>query len=442
MTRRSSRRDFLKQTTLAGVGFWVAGVAGARESKSPNEKLNIAVIGCGGQGASDLGNVSSQNIVALCDVDEKRAAESFNKHPRAKKYKDFRKMLEQQKNIDAVVVATPDNCHAVAGVMAMKLGKHLYCEKPLTHDIAEARVMRETAHKMKVATQMGNQGTAGDTFRRTVEIIRAGELGPVEEVHVWTNRPIWPQGADQPPRNTPPVPPTLAWDLWLGPAHERPYSPDYLPFVWRGWWDFGTGALGDMACHTMNLPYMALKLEAPTSVAAQSSKVNPYTYPTWAKIVYEFPARGDLPEVKLHWYEGHKADKKRVLPPEKLLQGQKISDSGCLIVGQKATLYSADDYGNHNVVLRDGRAEPVKGQPEKLPHSPGHHQEWINACKGGKPAMSNFSYAGRLTETVLLGNLAIRAGKKIEWNSEELRVTNDPAANEYVQRKYRQGWSL
>ena len=320
MNRRPNRRDFLKQTTLAGVGFWVAGgiTASAADPKSPNEKLNIAVIGCGGQGGGNLGAVSSENIVALCDVDEDRAKGGFNGHPKAKKYHDFRKMFdEMQKEIDAVVVSTPDHQHTIASVTAMKLGKHVYCEKPLTHDVYEARLMRETAAKMKVATQMGNQGMGSTGLRRTAEQIQGGVIGAVKEVHVWTNRPIWPQGIDR-PKDTPPVPKTLDWDLWLGTAPERPYSPAYVPFKWRGWWDFGTGALGDMACHTMNLAFLALKLGSPTSVEAESSKFNAETYQTWAKVRYEFPARGDMPPVTLTWYEG-----RRLSSPGGLVQGTK-----------------------------------------------------------------------------------------------------------------------
>ncbi len=442
MNRRTNRRDFLKQTTLAGVGFWVAGgiANAAADPKSPNEKLNIAVIGCGGQGGGNLGAVSSENIVALCDVDEDRAKGAFNGRPKAKKYHDFRKMFdEMHKEIDAVVVSTPDHQHAIISITAMKLGKHVYCEKPLTHDVYEARLMRDTATNMKVATQMGNQGTGSNPLRRAAELIRGGVIGTVKEVHVWTNRPIWPQGIDR-PKDTPPVPKTLDWDLWLGTAPERPYSPAYVPFKWRGWWDFGTGALGDMACHTMNLPFLALKLASPTSVEAESSRFNAETYQTWAKVRYEFPARGDMPPVTLTWYEGNR-DGKHVLPPESLLKGQKLNDSGCLVVGDKGALYSKDDYGT-SIDFVGASGKDQKSVPESLPRSPGHHREWILACKGGKPALSNFDYAGLLTETVLLGNVAIRAGKKIEWDGVNTKVTNLPDAEKYIKREYRKGWSL
>jgi hypothetical protein len=456
MNRKTTRRQFLKQSALTGIGFWVVGgSSGAAAERSPSEKLNIAGIGVGGQGAGDIGAVSSQNIVALCDVDDKRAGKTYEDFPKAKRYHDFRKMLEEQKDIDAVVVATPDNTHAVASIMAMKLGKHVYCEKPLTHDVYEARQMREIARKYKVATQMGNQGTSSSDLRRAAELIQDGVIGPVKEVHVWTDRPIWPQGA----KTSPPgekVPATLQWDLWLGPAPERPYNHAYVPFAWRGWWDFGTGALGDMACHTMNLPYLALKLGSPSSLVAESSDFSvEATYPTWAMVHYDFPARGEMPPVRLTWYEGHR-DGKRVLPPEELQtkvemvkrgkkgkEPDKLPPSGVLMIGAKGILYSPHDYGGHSFIIRDGDVEELHGDPQKLPRSPGHQAEWIRAAKGGTPAMSNFDYAGMLTETVLLGNVAIRArGKKLEWNGPEMKITNVAEANDFLRREYRTGWSL
>jgi predicted dehydrogenase len=458
MTRPRNRRQFLKQTALAGAGFWILGAStgATADQRSPNEKLNVAGIGVGGQGEGDIGAFAGQNIVALCDVDEKRAGKTFERFPKAKRYHDFRKMLEGQKDIDAVVVATPDNVHAVASVMAMRLGKHVYTEKPLTHDVYEARLMRETARQFKVATQMGNQGTAQGGLRRAAELIQDGAIGPVREAHVWTNRPVWPQGAKTRPPGEP-VPSTLQWDLWLGPAQDRPYNHVYLPFNWRGWWDFGTGALGDMACHTMNLPYMALKLEYPTSLVAESASFNvEATYPTWAMVHYEFPARGDMPAVKLTWYEGHR-DGKRVLPPSELQQkvlavqaqakkNQKpgeLPGSGSLMVGEKGILFSPDDYGGQSFIIRGSEVEEVKGGPQRLPSSPGHHAEFVRAAKGGPPAISNFDYAGKLTETVLLGNVAIRAqGKKLDWDGPNLKITNAREANEFLRRQYRSGWSL
>jgi len=348
----STRRDFLKQTAMTGVGVgvWVAmgrpawaeeGQAGG--SNSPNEKLNIACIGVGGKGDSDSDQAANYgNIVAICDVDEntlnKRAEKEAFKN--AKRYSDFRKMFDEMgKGIDAVTVSTADHTHAAAAGMAIKMGKHVYVQKPLTHNVWEARRLRELANEHKVATQMGNQGTADNGLRRGVEVIRAGAVGPVKEVHVWTNRPIWPQAPQvtERPKETPPVPPSLNWDAWLGPAPERPYHPLYHPFAWRGWWDFGTGALGDMACHTANLPFMALGLGYPTSVVADATHVNEETYPSSAHIIWEFPEREvdgqKMPPVTFHWYEGRR-DEKKVLPPLELFQGepgdrgQRLADGG------------------------------------------------------------------------------------------------------------------
>jgi predicted dehydrogenase len=450
MARRSNRRDFLKQSALAGVGFWVAGTSNLlADSKSSNERLNIACIGVGGKGSSDTDQAANHGtVVALCDIDDKTLNAKAQKFPKAKKYNDFRKMFDEMaKDIDAVTVSTPDHTHAPASVMAMKLGKHVYCQKPLTHDVHEARVMRETARKYRVATQMGNQGTAENGLRRAVEIIRAGAIGPVREVHVWTNRPIWPQAPSitSRPRETPPIPPHVHWDEFLGPAPERPYSPAYHPFAWRGWWDFGTGALGDMACHTANMAFMALKLGYPISVVAECDDINPETYPGWAMIHYQFPARGDMPPVKLTWYEGKRAGQK-VLPPPELTKGQKVSDSGSLLVGDKGILYSPNDYGASYKLLPEKDFEGYQGPPETLPRNgrgdDGMKAEWVAAIKGGPPAMSNFDYAGMLTETVLLGNVAMRVGKKIEWDGPNLKAKNCPEADQFIRREYRKGWSL
>jgi len=445
MSQRTNRRQFIQTAGMGAAGFWIAGrQVGYGQEKSPNAQLNVACIGTGGQGGSDMGNVSKiANIVALCDIDDKRNGEAGAKFPKAKKFFDYRRMFDEiPKEFDAVTVGIPDNNHACASVMAMKLGKGVYTQKPMTHDIYEARVMRETAAKYKVATQMGNQGTAGNNFRESVEIIQAGGIGEVKEVHVWTNRPVWPQSPNitARPKEVDPVPAHLHWDEWLGPAPERPFHHKaYLHFVWRGWWDFGTGALGDMACHTTNLPYMALKLGAPLAVEAQSEPLNPETYPGWAKVTYEFGARGEMPPVKLHWYEGRK-DGELVQPPLDLLQGEKMSNSGSLTVGSKGTLYSPDDYGGRSIWLPKG--SEIKKPAPTLPRSPGHHKEWVDACKGGPKAMSNFDHAGPFTEFVLLGNLAMRLGKRFEWDSENLKAKGCPEADPWIKREYRKGWSL
>jgi len=434
---------------MAGFGFWVAGGVSLAQSKSPNEKLNIACIGVGGKGSSDTDQAGNHgNIVALCDIDDHHLNAKAEKFPKAKKYNDYRKMLrEMDKQIDAVIVSTPDHHHAPASLMAMRMKKHVYCQKPLTHTVSEARLMRETAEKYQVATQMGNQGTAENGLRRAVEIIQAGAIGPVREVHVWTNRPIWPQAPDvvARPQDTPPVPKHVHWDLFLGPAPERPYSPAYHPFAWRGWWDFGTGALGDMACHTANMAFMALKLKYPTSIVADTGKINPETYPAWAVIQFEFPEREGMPPVKLTWYEGRRSGQ-RVLPPAELTKGQKLSDSGSLLVGDKGILFSPNDYGASYKLLPEKEFKDYKGPSETLPRNgkgdDGHKAEWVKACQGGPPAMSNFGYAGLLTETVLLGNVAMRVGKKIEWDGPNMRAKNCPEADQYIWSEYRKGWSL
>jgi len=403
--------------------------------KSPSEKLNIAGIGVGGRGTDDINGVSSENIVALCDVDEKQAGAMFRRFPKAKRYHDFRKMLEKERTIDAVVIATADHTHAPAAVMAMKLGKHVYCEKPLTHSIHEARVMKETAAEYEVATQMGIQGHSYDGHRRAVELLRAGVIGPVREVHVWSDRPIWPQGIDR-PKDTPPVPPHLKWDLWLGPAPWRPYHPAYVPFKWRGWWDFGTGALGDMGIHNADVAFWGLKLGAPTSAEAEVSDVHAETAPKWSIIRFEFPARGSLPPLKFTWYDGGKK------PPKELAGGQELPTNGALMIGKKGTMLSPDWHADKFKLLPEEKFKGFEGPEQTIPRSPGHHKEWVVACKGGSPAMADFSYSGPMTEAVLLGNVAIRAGEKIEWDAEKLKVTNCPKANEFIRREYRSGWTL
>jgi len=402
---------------------------------SPREKLNIGMIGCGGKAEENLNGVGGENIVALCDVDEVRGAEAFKKYPRAKRYQDFRKMLEEEKSLDAVVVTTPDHIHAPAAVMAMKLGKHVYCEKPLTHSIHEARVMRETAARFKVATQMGNQGHSYESTRQVVELVQAGVLGPVREVHVWTDRPIWPQGMGR-PSETPPAPATLNWDLWLGPAPARPYHPSYLPFNWRGWWDFGTGALGDMACHNCDAAFWALQLGAPSEIEPESSGVNAETAPKWSILRYQFPARGDLPPVKLTWYDGGK------LPSRDLAHGLELPKNGTLMIGEKGTLFMRDWNANNFLLLPQEKFAGLKAPNPTLPRSPGHYKEWIAACKSGRPAMSNFDYATVLTEAVLLGNVALRVGKKIEWDAKRAKARNCPEADQFIHPPYRRGWKL
>jgi predicted dehydrogenase len=452
MSRKTTtRRDFLKNTALTGAGLLVAGNTGCAlfsprpepRYRSPGEKLNIACIGCGGRGGGNVKAFKDENIVALCDVDDERAAESFKNNPKAKKYRDFRKMFdEMHASIDAVVISTPDHMHALPAMIAMQHGMHVYCEKPLTHDVGEARDLAEMAAKYNVATQMGNQGTSRDGFRQGVETIQAGAIGKIMEVHVWTNRPVWPQGMAR-PTDTPTVPPTLDWDLFLGTAPARPYHPAYHPFKWRGWWDFGTGALGDMGCHTANLAFMGLKLTSPLSVEAENSEFSRDSFPTWSVIRMNFPARGDLPPVRWTWYDG--ADQKPAWVIDKLnglIEGEELANSGLVLIGNKGKLYSPDDYGEKWTLLPKNKFEGFTPPDPTLSRSPGHHAEWIRACKGGEPALSNFSYAGPLSETILLGNIAMYTGKKIRWDGKRCKVTNDSESNDLVRRMYREGWEL
>jgi predicted dehydrogenase len=453
MFNDSSRRQFLGAGAAAGIGFWAAGDAGADEPKKEAkvDRLRIACIGVGGKGDSDSSQAGNHgDIVAICDIDDNFLNSKAAAFPRARKYNDFRKMLEEMgREIDAVTVSTPDHTHAPASIMAMKMGKHVYCQKPLTHSVYEARRMREVAREFRVCTQMGNQGTASDGLRTSVEIIRAGALGKVKEVHVWTNRPIWPQAPKVTTRPRPaPIPKHVHWDLFLGPAPERPYAPGYHPFAWRGWWDFGTGALGDMACHTANMAFMALKLGHPTAITGESGPLNTETYPGWGKVTYEFPARGpDMPALKLTWYEGRK-DGVLVQPPRALFHGESVSGSGCLVVGERGTLYSRDDYGAGRILLPkasfEGYRPPARTLPRNGGGDDGMKREWVQAIRARKPeiALSNFDYAGMLTEAVLLGNVAIRAQKRLVWDGPNFRITNDSDANKFLKREYRAGWKL
>jgi predicted dehydrogenase len=480
MSRKTNRRQFLQQTAAAGVGFWVAGgVALGAPAKSPNEKLNIACIGVGGKGDSDTDGAGKfGNIVALCDVDSDILGRKADKFKKAAKFADWREMLSKmEKDIDAVTVSTPDHNHAIIAVNAMKMKKHVYCQKPLTHTVYEARLMRDTAKKMGVVTQMGNQGSAADGLRRAVESIQGGIIGKVSEAHVWTNRPLnyWVQAPTltSRPKGSDPVPASLNWDVWLGPAPERPYLKDgvYHQMKWRGFWDFGTGALGDMACHTANMAFRALDLGHPTTIEAESGEVNPETYPAWARITFRFPARGELPPVKFVWYEGKKDDK-QVLPSPDLVKGQGERDkgpsiyfkndkwwfkdketakpqdvsSGSFLIGDKAVLFSPSDYGTESFIVTPDGVEKVKGKPEKLPSNnkddDGMKEEWVAGINGGPKPYSNFDFAAMLTETILLGNVAVAVGKKLEWDGPNLKVTNDTEANKHLKTEYRKGWTL
>jgi predicted dehydrogenase len=456
-----SRRGFLGGAAAAAAFTVVPhSVLGGVGVTPPSEKLNIAGVGCGGKGKDNLAACAeTENIVALCDVDEKYAGEVFRRYPNAKKYRDFRRMLDEQKDIDAVIVATPDHTHAVIAMAAMQRGKHVYVQKPLTRLVSEARALTEAARKYKVQTQMGNQGHSGDGVRNLCEWIWDGAIGEVREVHAWTNRPIWPQALSR-PKDTPEVPATLDWDLWLGPAPVRPYHPCYLPFKWRGWWDFGGGALADMACHVLDPVFSALKLKYPTSVEASATPIDnrsfpladyvtydPYeTFPLASMVHFEFPARAGLPPVHVHWYDGGlKPQRPEAMDPASRLNQD---NSNVLFIGSKGVL-RCGEYGNSPMLIPESLRKSYQKPAQTLPRIPkgdqGHEQDWVRACKDGKPACSNFDYAGPLTEMVVMGNLAIRpenVGKKLLWDGEKMRVTNDEKANDYVQTHYREGWTL
>ncbi|MDA1277651.1 MAG: Gfo/Idh/MocA family oxidoreductase [Verrucomicrobia bacterium] len=439
-TYRITRRDFVKKTSSAAALLSFPFVS-SRSILGANETLNIGAIGAGGKGGVDVDGVSHENIVALCDVDQRNAAGTFAKFPKAKQYKDFREMLEKEGDrIDAVTVSIPDHMHAPAAIAAMKLGKHVYCQKPLTHTVFEARQMAKVAREQKVATQMGNQGHSNPESRRLVELIHSGVLGNVREAHVWTDRPgsVWPQGIPR-PAGTHAVPQTLDWDLWLGVAPWRPYHPDYVPFKWRGFWDFGTGALGDMGCHNMDLAFFSLKLRDPLSVYAMTSEVTAESAPKWSVITYEFPALGDRAPVKLTWYDGGKK------PSGELVKKTELPGNGVIMIGDKDTLYVPSYWGTGSFVS-GAKVDDYNNIPQTLPRLPdfdkNHYQEWTNACKGGPKALSNFDYSGPMTEAVLLGNVAIRAGQRIEWDAEKLEVTNLPDANRYIRTEYRKGWAI
>ncbi len=480
-----SRRKFISRTATvaAGISIVPRHVLGGVGYTAPSDALNIAGIGVGGMGAANLGNISGQNIVALADVDWKYAAGTFNRYPKAKKYKDYRKMFDDMsKDIDAVVIATPDHTHAITAADSMKLGKHVYLQKPLTHSIYESRYLTQLAKETGVATQMGNQGHSGEGTRLFAEWIQNGEIGDPIEAHSWTNRPIWPQGLER-PKEQPPVPATLDWDLFIGPANYRPYHPSYTPWNWRAWWDFGTGALGDMGCHLIDPVYFALNLGQPIAFEGSSSQVNTESAPIAEKVTYYFPERKKLknikmPELKFTWYDGG------LLPerPEGMIPGKIMGDDGggAMVVGTKGTIicstYGRDPY----IVGRENDPPKVKKTIPRV--STSHEMDWVRACKEPKgsrtEASSNFMYSGPFNEVVVMGDLAVRLQdlkKKLEWDAEKMEITNindneeirvvtsdkftvvegDPkfdtqyatinakqASQEYIKHNYREGWKL
>ena len=434
-TRKMTRRDFLGgAAAVAAFTVVPSHVLGGRGRIAASEKLNIACIGVGGMGGSDVRSVSTENIVALCDVDWKRAAGTFERYPQAKKYKDFRRMLDKEdKNVEAVTVSTPDNIHAVAAMAALKMGKHVYCQKPLCHDIYEVRQLTEEARKQKAVTQMGIQIHAEQTVKLAVEIIQSGLIGKVRRVDIFSHK-NW--GGGTRPTDTPPVPETLDWDLWLGPAPYRPYHPTYLPGQWRRWWDFGTGTLGDMGCHIIDPVWWALDLKYPTTVEANPGPFNEETYPEATEVRWEFPARGDLPPVTLTWCDG---SNRPPIPPD-LEEGRKLPNQGSVYYGDKGTLV-APHMGNPALVPYSKMREVELPEPF-LERGINHYQDWIRGCKGGPKPSASFDYSGPLTETILLGNIAAKVDGPIEWDGPKLRIANVAKANEHVKRDYRSGWHL
>jgi predicted dehydrogenase len=486
-TRRMNRRKF-GQAAAAASAFAFTYIP--RRVWGANDKFYVAGIGVGGKGAGEVSDITAAGgtFVALCDVDASRAAKTFQANPNAKVYQDFRVMLEKEKGIDAVSVSTPDHTHAVASLTAMALGKHVYCQKPLTHTIHEARLMRLAAHYYGVKTQMGNQAHAGEPIRRAVELVRAGIIGPVREVHTWTNRPIWPQGQaaldERQKLATEAKPADLDWDLWLGPAKLRDYNACYVPFKWRGWWDFGTGALGDMACHIMDMPYWALDLGAPLTVEAETGGGTVETGPDWSTITYQFAARSSVgggdrggatgpkaaveqPAVKFVWYDGSRGDRANAPyellarataevpqdaqpqpdPNDKKKRKKRDNDAigspgrwDLILVGDKGLMLF--NRGSTNWIVTPGdRAAEFASTPQTIKRVANEDSEWIESCRGGSDALSNFEYAGPFTEMVLLGNLAVRLNKKIEWDSKSLTAANVPEAERLIRGEYRQGWA-
>lgn len=446
-TNRFTRRHFLTRTSasLAAVSVvpsWVLGLNGATP---PSEKLNIAGIGVGGQGAWNLDNLKHENILALCDVDSQRAATTFTKFPNARRFQDFRRMLDElSKEIDAVLVATPDHCHAAAAMRAIKMGKHVYCEKPLAHSIFEVRQLVQAARESNVATQLGNQGHSFDSIRAFREWIESDAIGPVREVHAMCGSVYSRIDRIAEVLRGQPVPATLDWDLWLGPAPARPYHSAYVPGKWRGWTAFGSGVIGDWTCHVVDPVFWTLDLGAPTYVEALETrdydpKKHAETFPAGSVIRYQFPAKGSRPPVILTWYDGPQTPPR----PEELDPDEKLPGTGALVVGEKGKIV----YGSHGAnglrIIPEGKKDGLKTSPQRLPKSPGHHKEWIEACKGGKPSESNFNYGGPLTEVALLGIIAMQfKGQKLEWDSAHMRFANNPEANQYLKPKFREGWSL
>ncbi len=435
---RVSRRRFLHNVsalsaaTLCGGYFTSRSIA---ESRSPNERLNIAAVGTANRALADIQGVAKENLVALDDVDANYLGVASRRFPAARTYRDFRVMLESEsEKIDAVVVGTPDHTHAPAAAMALRLGKPVYCEKPLTHTVQEARVLTRLAQEQNVATQLGTQIHAGSNYRRVVELVRGGAIGSVREAHVWCSARY--SGVHF--TSGTPVPNYLDWDLWQGPAQKRPYSAGLHPKRWRSFWDYGNGAIGDFGCHYMDLAFWALKLKYPTKISAEGPPVDPVATPPWLVVHYEYPARGDMPPVRLTWYDSGR--RPTLLASLKGPDGKPINwASGQLFVGSKGMIVS--DYGRHMLLPADKFAG-FKPPEHSLPDSIGHHAEWIHAIKTGAKTTCDFSYSGPLTEAVLLGAVAYRSGESLDWDGQRFRVTNSAKAQQMLHHEYRKGWTL
>jgi predicted dehydrogenase len=445
-TNKLSRRKFLQTTAVVTSASAFSAPAFLR-GRNLNEKLNIAIIGSGGRGGSNLRSVESENIVALCDVNESSLNFAAQRHPNARQVVDFRKIYDHANEFDAVVVSTCEHTHAFATLPALQLGKHVYCEKPLTHGIWEARVIREAAAKAGVATQQGTQIHAGENYRRVVELIQSGAIGAVTEAHVWVGRAWGWQPSEEVskaagdivfvqdrPQTADPIPPTLNWDLWLGPAPERPFNNVYFPGPkWYRWWDFGNGTMSDLGSHWVDLPFWALKLDHPLTIEASGPAPHPEIAPASMEVTYQYGQRGDMPPVQLTWYQG-------THQPQILKDGGIPAwNNGVLFIGEKGMLLS--DYGKHILLPEEQFADFKRPEPF-IPPSLGHHEEWIHACKTGEPTTCNFEYAGWLTEANHLGNIAFRAGKKLEWDAKSLKATNAPEIDPLIHREYRKGWKL
>lgn len=442
-----TRRTFLRRTAaaIATVQILPGHVLGLNGQTPPSRKLSIAGIGLGLMGPRNLGSLESENIVALCDVDLDYAAKTIKHYPNAKVWTDYREMLEKQKDIDAVVVATPDHTHAVISMAAMRAGKHVYCQKPLCHDIHEARTLAAASREHKVVTQMGIQGHSMESLRVICEWIAAGTIGEVREVDAWCSLTYYPWGKElwspkwaTRPTDTPAVPEKLNWDLWLGPAPHRPYHPAYHPITWRCWWDFGNGMMGDRGAHTLDPVFTALKLGMPTSIEATSCGNNAETHPLSAIVTFQFPARQGLPPVKLTWYEGTQPPR-----PEELEEGRLMPKQGGSIIKGSRGKIMAGIYGDSPRLIPESAMKAFERPAKTLPRVKGSHEaDWVRAIKNGKQAGANFEYSGPLTEVCLLGNLAIRMDARIEWDAANMKVTNLPEANKYVRAEYRSGWTL